>query len=243
MDKRIGKEFWTGSSALGVFEADFAEEQSVHQKLGRILNSVRPRRLLDYGCGDGVLLSNLDSNIEIGLYDINKEAVSLALKKSRTRAVKSYSSPDQIETESYDVVVFSLVLMCIGSYGEYKEILDCVHRSLVPGGHFVVTVTHPCFRGYDFASHRAEYTEGRPFNYMDELHEFPVVLHGKENEDFRFYDYHWRLSEMINMPLESGFSLDQMVEFPDVNCEGRSAVKRVPPFLMTMFSKNKKDEK
>lgn len=235
--QRIGMKFWRSIAASAVFRADAAEETSLHRQLGKLIKRYRPQRLLDYGCGDGVLLKFIPSNVDVTVFDISENALRLAEQNAR-REIRICRNAKTLKAASFDLIVFSLVLICIPDFAGYRRVLRACHRILRSNGRMLIAVTHPCFRGEAFASHQANYHKA-PFRYLDALHQFPVTLYADGRSPFTFKDYHWLLSDTVNLATEQGFVVTALHELPDVATARRPANERVPPFLVLTLSKSR----
>lgn len=229
-------DFWNSKEAEAVFRADQVEEAGLHRHLAEIIRGLAPKRLLDFGCGDGALLPTLNPGIEIGLYDPNSASARIAAGKSKSEVTRVYEHVDSIEPSSYDAVVLSFVLVCLGNQQEFAEVLHRIKAYLCEGGTLIVAEAHPCFRDRVFVGHRVDYTDDRPFNYNARFHQFPICLKG-ENEEVRFYDYHWTLADAVNTIVQSGLKIRTLNEIPDSDFGNRTANPFFPPYLVICATK------
>ncbi len=228
--------FWNSDQVKAVFRADEPEETTLHPHLARIIQRLAPRRLLDYGCGDGALLSVLDPSIEIGLYDPNLESARVAGKKSHAAVTHLYERADAIPAGSYDVAVLSFVLICLPDEAAFRQVLENIQRGLRAGGTLLIVEGHPCFRDRPFAGHYVAYSPARPFDYNDRHHLFPICLRSA-TEEVQFFDYHWRISDIVNTVLQSGFQLSALEEISDGDYGARTANPFFPPYLTLLAKK------
>lgn len=173
-------------------------------------------RLLDYGCGDGRFLRFLPEGIEVSVYDRSVEMLALAKQLAGDRISLFYQDVDQIPEDHYDVVVVSLVLVCIDNEVEYAQVLRDVYRVLRPGGIGILAVTHPCFRQYAYSDFYTAYCRSPHFNYFNEGEPFEVTMtDDRAGTSINFNDYHWTLSFTINKAIETGLIVDRVVETRD----------------------------
>ena len=199
--------------------------------MGTLIKRLRPATLLDYGCGDGVLLKYLPRGLEVTLYDISRRALSLA-EDAAQQPVAICRKRQALLTRKFDVIVFSLVLICLSRRAEYRQILKLFKRIVSATGVVLIAVPHPCFRGVAFASYRARYSKKQPFCYNTAQHQFEVALFAEGAPTFTFSDYHWSLSDTINLACEAGFLVRRVHEWKDVQSAKRSANECFPPFLV-----------
>lgn len=240
MKQRIGQLFWKSKEVDAVFRADHFEEMGLHPHVAELIHSLRPKKLLDFGCGDGPLLPLLDPDIEIGLYDPNLASARVAEAKSRSTTTRVHPDILSIKQAYYDVVLLSFVLVCLANEAEFSSILLAIHSSLRVGGTLIVVDGHPCFRDKRFVGHHVEYPAAHPFNYIERFHKFKVCLHG-ETEEVKFYDYHWTLSDIFNTIARNGMKITAFHEVPDSNFIGKQRAQRnpyFPPYMITVATKS-----
>lgn len=112
-----------------------------------LLPPMAGKRALDAGCGPGVYSEWLLSRgAEVTAIDVSPKMVALAQARTRGMAhvrVADLEAPlDFLDSASFDVVLSPLVLEYVR---DWRAVLREFHRVLVPGGHVVVSVTHPLF--------------------------------------------------------------------------------------------------
>jgi len=135
--KAIGA-YWDGrfkNVYLKVLEE--MSELGRHGVIAEIINRmVQTGRVLDAGCGTGILSELLDLNrfTYIGI-DLSKLAIQVARKKRSRCGVKFIVSPiEEFKSEgSFDVIVFNEVLY----YLNYKRVLEMI-RGLLRGPQLIV---------------------------------------------------------------------------------------------------------
>ncbi len=171
---------------------------------------------LEYGCGDSSHLLSLPKNIEISLYDISKKALLMASKNLSDLNPIIYNHSNDLPKDYFDCILFSLVLMTIGDTNEITKIFQLFASILKPTGHVYIAITHPCFRQYKFSTFHTEFTDGKPFEYLNDGKKFQVTMEDiGSKKRLSFYDYHWSLSKTINLLIESGLTIMSAHELAD----------------------------
>lgn len=168
-----------------------------------LLPGVGGKRVLDAACGPGVYSQWLRSRgAEVVAVDASPKMVELAKRRlGETVDVRQadLSRPlTFLESASFDIVLSPLTMEYIEDWGStFREF----YRVLRPGGHFVLSVTHPFFDYHYFKSN----------NY------FETELVGGEWRGFgtikvHMPSYRRSLEATINPLLESGFRLERILE-------------------------------
>jgi len=212
----------------------------LHPKIRDIIHENNPKRILDYGCGDGSLISGIKEKINISIYDISTKSLSLAIKKYSNRQLNVFYKRSEIPEDSFDVVVFSLVLMTISSKDKIANEFLKIYQTLKENGIVIFGITHPCFRQFKFSSFHTSFSDSEKFNYIDEGKKFQVTLNDPlSTKSISFYDYHWTLSTTLNLIIESGFQIQKVFELPDKSCAESYVNKLIPPYLLIVGKKSK----
>lgn len=230
--------FWISNSLAYTALDHDSLGSSLHPAIVRILEQRRATELLDYGCGDGRFLASVPSTVRLSAYDISPAMLDQTRERLRTRVASYYTSAEDIPADHFDVVVCSMVLVCVADKKSFETVVDNIYRSLAPGGAAVVAVTHPCFRQALFSDFRTSFTEGREFNYFRNGESFEVkITDSSTGNRVNFDDYHWNLSFTLNEIIKSGFVVAEVVEIED-DPKSKSRNSLVPPFLIIVVEKH-----
>lgn len=178
----------------------------------KLMPDFRGKRVLDLGCGYGWHCRYAAENGAASVLgtDISQKMLRRAEEMSvgtgiryRRKAMEDLEFPD----ESFDIVLSSLAFHYVR---DFFRLLEKINSWLVPEGKLVFSVEHPVFTAY-----------GNQDWYRDEqgniLH-FPVdryFFEGKRDAVFlgeKVIKYHRTLTTYLNGLLQSGFSLEQVVE-------------------------------
>jgi len=194
--------------------------------------------VIDYGCGDGSFSKLIDKCYDVALYDISKKAIAIARRNFQGRSVTFYASKKDIPAKHFDCVIFSLVMMTMGSRVHLQRTARDLLRVKRKTGKLLVAVTHPCFRQYRYSTFHTEYSEGKTFQYFLEGEQFTVTMRDlKTKKQLSIDDYHWSLSTTINFFLQSGFFLKEIFELPDyISKLSIDSNPNFPPYLILVFS-------
>lgn len=168
-----------------------------------LLPDVSDLRVFDAGCGPGIYSEWLvDHGAEVVAVDASPKMVELARERLHGRAeihVADIGQPlTHLKSESFDLIVCTLVLEYVE---DWRATASEFNRILRPGGHLVVSVTHPHF----------------DFTYFESEAYFETELVSAEWKGFHPVRIHMpsfrrSLEETLNPFLESGFYLERILE-------------------------------
>ncbi|MCB0782539.1 MAG: class I SAM-dependent methyltransferase, partial [Flavobacteriales bacterium] len=146
---------------------------SLHPVLTNMVHSRQPRKMLDFGCGDGQVLELIDPGIERSAFDPSPEMLQL-LRQRGLHGVQIFEKASALPDKHFDLVLLSMVIVCVPTLGELRELAHDLARVLKTGGTLIVATTHPCFRQYSFSDFRTSVGTSQPFEYMRDSMPFEV---------------------------------------------------------------------
>jgi len=196
------------------FEMDDPEERAVLAFIREKLRTLQPRRLLDYGGGDGkfaVLCAESLPVQEIVTYDPAPRMTSLARSLcANFKQIRVTGAIQEIEPGIFDVVTFNAVWMCLTSREACLDTLTKIARLLRSNGRLIASVTHPCFRMCEFSNYSTDFNNR---DYFNDGTLFDVTISDGKRE-LHIVDTHWSLTEMSSQLNESGFVIENLYELP-----------------------------
>lgn len=195
-------------------DVDDPEERAVLAFIQEKLTALQPKRLLDYGGGDGkfaVLCAESLSLQEIVTYDPAPRMTSLARSICADfKQIRVTDAIDEIQSGIFDVVTFNAVWMCLTSRKACLDTLKKIARLLRSNGRLVASVTHPCFRTCRFSNYFTDFNNG---DYFNDGTLFNATIYDEKRE-LHIVDAHWSLTAMSSQLNESGFVIENLYELP-----------------------------
>jgi cyclopropane fatty-acyl-phospholipid synthase-like methyltransferase len=195
-------------------EMDDPEERPVLTFIRRKLSTLQPKRLLDYGGGDGkfaVMCAESLSPQEIVTYDPAPRMTSLARSLCADfKQIRVADAPQDVQAGTFDVVTFNAVWMCLTSREACLDTLKKIATLLCSNGRLIASVTHPCFRTCKFSNY---FTDFDNRDYFNEGTLFNVTICDGKRE-LRIVDTHWSFTAMTSQLNESGFAIETLYELP-----------------------------
>ena len=178
------------------------------------LTTLQPKRLLDYGGGDGkfaVLCAESLSLQEIVSYDPAPRMTALARSLcAGFKQIRVAEATREIQSGTFDVVTFNAVWMCLTSRKACLDTLSEIARLLRSNGRLIASVTHPCFRTCKFSNY---FTDFNNRDYFNDGTLFNVTIREGKHE-LHIVDAHWSLTVMSSQLSESGFAVENLYELP-----------------------------
>jgi SAM-dependent methyltransferase len=195
-------------------EIDDPEGRAVLTFVLEKLTTLRPKRLLDYGGGDGKFAVSCAERLplqEVVTYDPAPGMTSLA--RSLCADFKQIHVTDaiqEIECEIFDVVTLNGVWMCLTSREACQDTLKNIARLLRPNGRLIASVTHPCFRTCQFLGYSTDFNNR---DYFNDGTLFNVAIYDEKRE-LHIVDTHWSMTAMSSQLNEAGFAIENLYELP-----------------------------
>jgi SAM-dependent methyltransferase len=206
-----------------------------HKNVAKLLEPIRDKKILDYGCGNGkfsIYLKNLGAEV-VGV-DISETQLEVA-KKVNQDIVYLLDTDKKIESDYlsyFDAAVLIFVLCEISSQDVQLSVLKRVYRLLKPGTELVIL--NPNWEksnGKEFLTHQLEY---EPELKLGE----PVTTILKGNHPIHIPDYFWSKQVYLENLEKAGFSNFEIYE-PLAPEDGKpwKDEKEYPPFLIIKAKK------
>src|SRR5207248_5908549 len=195
------------------FEMDDPEGRSVLTFIREKLTTLQPKRLLDYGGGDGkfaVLCAESLSLQEIVTYDPAPRMTSLARSLcANFKQIRVTGAIQEIQSGIFDIVTLNAVWMCLASREACLNTLSNIARPLRSNGRLIASVTHPCFRSCKFSDY---FTDFNNRDYFNDGTLFNVTI-GERKRELHIVDTHWSLTAMCSQLNDSGFVIENLTNY------------------------------
>jgi len=195
-------------------EIDDPEGRTVLTFVREKLTTLRPKRLLDYGGGDGkfaVLCAETLPIQEVVTFDPAPRMTSLARSLcADLKQIRVTDAMQEIESGKFDVVTLNGVWMCLTSREACLDTLKNIARLLRPNGHLIASVTHPCFRTCKFSGYSTDFNNR---DYFSDGTLFNITIRDGRRE-LRIVDTHWSMTAMSSQLNEAGFAIENLCELP-----------------------------
>ncbi|MDR0579594.1 MAG: class I SAM-dependent methyltransferase [Campylobacteraceae bacterium] len=115
----------------------YQDYERLYNKYLQIINSLNPKNILDFGCGNGRLLERLKecNHKAIGI-DLSLDMVEKALSKN----VKAYQKDIKELEDKFELIIAAADVLNYLNQKELNEILDEISSRLTPKGYFLADI-------------------------------------------------------------------------------------------------------
>ena len=151
-DSAIIKEKWLRYAK----EKYWGDDLDVRYYVSHLLRQIEGKKILDVGCGPGILLSTIPSSNSATGIDVSEESVAIAKKVApNAELARGTMLSLPFDNSSFDMVVAAHVLPGYDfeaprTKDYLNKFISEIHRVLKPGGRLIFTTPngeHPCYRG------------------------------------------------------------------------------------------------
>ncbi len=239
---------WYGKITEG--EGHYYHRNVIIPKLLNLLNLKSDSKVLDFGCGSGILGRSIDKNISYTGVDLSSSLVKEAErqdKSARHKYIVGDASSVNLKEYNFTHCVFVL------SFQNIKEAALAISNSkkhLVKGGLIVLVLNHPAFRIPRQSSWQIDNnnkTEYRRVNkYMSNM-EIPINMNPSSRNSELTWSYHYPISSISKMLTSNDFSITNIEEWTsDKQSVGaaskmENAARNEFPLFMTIVGVKKAD--
>lgn len=204
--------------------------------LREMLPAMGDLRVVDLGCGFGWFCRwarEAGASHVLGL-DVSEKMLARARETTPDPAI-IYERADlerlALSVRSFDLVYSSLALHYVENL---RALIESVHRTLVPGGHLVISVEHPIYTAPNRPGWIKDSSGGDTWpldRYLDE---------GPRSTDWLakgVVKQHRTVGTYLNLLLEQGFTLSRVVEWGPTDAQIAqhpewAPERHRPPFLL-----------
>ncbi|MEX1029398.1 MAG: class I SAM-dependent methyltransferase [Paenibacillaceae bacterium] len=198
-----------------VEKGDLHREIFLNPTILDLIGSVKDKRVLDAGCGEGYLsrmLAKLGARV-IGV-DYSENMIKIANERTPTELGIQFvhgncEELSSFQDESFDLIVSNMV---IHDLPNYDMAISEIYRLLVDKGVFIFSILHPCFMTPESGwvkSNDGEKLFWKVDNYFYEgAYEQTLPA---DNKDKILY-FHRTLTNYVNTIIRMGFLIEDIVE-------------------------------
>ncbi len=196
----------------------------------RLLETADARNVVDVGCGTGQLTAALAQVAgHVTGIDISATSISIAARNTAnlSNVTLMNTSLEEFTRSTQRAFTVAIANMSLSTMPSLKDAVIRLAQLLVPGGHIIATVPHPCFWPRYWKYDAADW-----FDYWVEMAveaEFRISL---ERSQLFTTHVHRPLAAYVNTFSECALTIESMEEpLPTVLPEPSISTQRYPRFL------------
>lgn len=228
-------------------EGHYYHQHVILPNVMRLLGS--PRKLLDVGCGQGILARKLPKNTQYYGLDLSPSLIAKA-KQMQPALAKNFQVQDATRPFTLKERDFShaTIILALQNMAEPSTVLKNIEQHLSAQGKLLLVLNHPSFRiprQSGWSIDVAKKLQSRRIDrYLSPL-EIPIQTHpGQGEASSSSVTFHLPLSAYSKLLSESGFLIEQIEEWcsdkastgPSARMENR-ARQEFPLFLAILAQK------
>jgi ubiquinone/menaquinone biosynthesis C-methylase UbiE len=187
-----------------VTEVSDHHRDTIIPSVQKLLDIKKGEKLLDVGCGQGVLCRELASKgVKVVGIDASRKLIDIAKKRSEGQGIQ-YFVQDATKMDIFQDGTFDAVtsILAIQNMEDLGKVASGSARVLKKGGKLVWVLNHPCFRiprqsGWGFDEKR-KLQYRRVDRYMSDL-KIPIKMHPGAAPDVVTWTFHRPLSEYFKV--------------------------------------------
>lgn len=213
----------------------------------KLLSLTFANRLLDVGCGQGILARSIPPLIEYMGIDLAKNLISFARENDTNPRhiyrVADATKPFPVENKTF---THAAAILSLQNMENQEAAIAHVGKVLEHAGKFIIVLNHPCFRiprqsGWGISENKQQY---RYINRYASPMKIPITTHPGEKQSAVTWSFHYPLASYAQFLRKGGFDIETMEEWvSDKESVGKTsrmenrARSEIPLFLAIVAKK------
>lgn len=174
------------------------------------------KRVLELGCGQGVLARNLGNDTEYVGVDLSPSLIEQAKERAEPKHLFVYGDATQNPKLPKSEFTDAVFLLSLQNIEEPLKALQFTAHHLVKGGKLFLVLNHPCFRIPRQASWQIDEKNKILFRrldrYLSEL-KIPIKANPSKKDSIVTWSFHYSLSQITQWLAQAGFVVREMHEW------------------------------
>lgn len=181
------------------------------------LRQNQPHKILDIGCGQGVLSRHLPSSAFYSGVDFSQDLIKAAIAKKIRKNDQFFhfdaTEPFELKEKSF---THSTIILALQNMENPKGALQNAHHHLLDKGKLFIVLNHPAFRIPRQSSWEIDEKQKLQFRrvnrYLSPL-SIPLQMHPGKDNSIVTWSFHRPLSDYVKLLKECGFYVTDMEEW------------------------------
>lgn len=200
-------------SANHTEQGDLHKEVFLNPTLLTLMETVRNKKVLDAGCGEGYLSRMLArSEATVTAVDYSSRMIEIAKGRTPNDLLIDYRQGNcedlnSLEDKSFDLIVSNMVIQDLA---DYEKAFQEMYRLLVDGGCFIFSILHPCFVTPESGWEKTK--GGKKSHWNVDKYFYEGVYEQRLGDKEKMLFFHRTLTSYINTLIKTGFILESIIE-------------------------------
>ncbi len=192
-----------------------------HQKIVlpgiiKLLSPLPGERILDVGCGQGVLCRLLaEKKVRSVGIDVSEQMILSAEKRSAGRDIR-FIAGDAATVKLTDTFDAAALALCIQNMNDPAAVIGNISRYIRPEGRIAVAMLHPCFRIPRQSSWEYDESKKLQFRRIDRYLtplEIPIFTNPGRDSSIQTITYHRPVGFYFNLLADCGLRITRVEEW------------------------------
>jgi len=198
-------------------QGSFFHQQVILPNALRLLDLKPSSTLLDLACGQGILSRAIPKITSYLGYDLSNSLVKSAKRLNRQSNYEYVTASVTEALPTKKTFSHAAIILALQNIDQPEKVIATAGKHLLPGGHFLIVLNHPCFRIPRQSSWEidpANKTQYRRLNrYLSPL-KIPVRTNPSLGEKSPLtWSFHQPLSAYIKMLSQNNFVIKELEEW------------------------------
>jgi ubiquinone/menaquinone biosynthesis C-methylase UbiE len=183
----------------------------------KLLELGKKDKLIDLGCGQGILSRHLPKETEYIGIDLSKDLIRRAQHYNK-RPKTSFLCRDAAEPLPFQINTFShaAFILSLQNMENGEKAVGNLFHCLKPGGKILLVLNHPCFRiprQSSWQTDEENKIQYRRINRYFSFQKIPIQTHPSREKGPATYSFHYPLSTYCEWVSKAGFLIEKMDEW------------------------------
>ena len=196
-------------------QGDRSREVLLNPVLLSLLGSVKNKRILDAGCGEGYLSRLLaEMGAIVTAVDYSQKMLEIARERTSAQYAITYyrgncEDLSFLQSEQFDIIVSNMMLQDLS---EYTKAVKEMYRLLVKDGVFIFSILHPCFSTPGSGWEKTEDGTKLYWKVDQYFNEIPCEQPWPPTTEDKVLLFHRTLTSYFKTIKDTGFVLEDLIE-------------------------------
>jgi ubiquinone/menaquinone biosynthesis C-methylase UbiE len=197
-------------------EGHFYHKNLIIPNLLKLIPINSATKILDLGCGSGILGRSINSNISYLGVDLSKDLILSAQGQDKSKMHKYITGDVSNLNINEDKFSHAFFVLSFQNMENPEKALTNTYIKLITSGKLILVLNHPAFRiprQSSWGIDQINKIEFRKINKYMSTMKIPIAMNPSKKKTELTWSYHYPISTISNMLKSSGFLIEQIEEW------------------------------